>query len=139
MKLEIPPGDFAGYIFDLDVTLVDTMPLHYRAWDEAMRAVGLMSAGAAVVATGIAGLAWSFNTYDRFQKQQPGQANFGAPTITRSDLSTVRWVYPASWVAAGVGAVAVAAGAVLYVRGTQTTFAVVPSQSGVGLAASGTF
>lgn len=41
MKLEIPPGDFAGYIFDLDGTLVDTMPLHYRAWDEAMRKVGL--------------------------------------------------------------------------------------------------
>src|SRR4051812_33345349 len=41
MKLEIPNGDFAGYIFDLDGTLVDTMPLHYRAWDEAMRAVGL--------------------------------------------------------------------------------------------------
>lgn len=41
MKLEIPEGDFAGYIFDLDGTLVDTMPLHYRAWNEAMRAVGL--------------------------------------------------------------------------------------------------
>ena len=41
MKLEIPNGDFAGYIFDLDGTLVDTMPLHYRAWDAAMRAVGL--------------------------------------------------------------------------------------------------
>jgi beta-phosphoglucomutase-like phosphatase (HAD superfamily) len=41
MKLEIPDGDFAGYIFDLDGTLVDTMPLHYRAWDQAMRKVGL--------------------------------------------------------------------------------------------------
>lgn len=41
MKLEIPAGDFAGYIFDLDGTLVDTMPLHYRAWDAAMRRVGL--------------------------------------------------------------------------------------------------
>jgi beta-phosphoglucomutase-like phosphatase (HAD superfamily) len=41
MKLEIPAGDFAGYIFDLDGTLVDTMPLHYRAWDQAMRQAGL--------------------------------------------------------------------------------------------------
>ena len=41
MKLDIPPGDFAGYIFDLDGTLVDTMPLHYRAWDAAMRRAGL--------------------------------------------------------------------------------------------------
>jgi HAD superfamily hydrolase (TIGR01509 family) len=41
MKLEIPAGDFAGYIFDLDGTLVDTMPLHFRAWDKAMRHAGL--------------------------------------------------------------------------------------------------
>ncbi len=41
MTLDIPPDDFLGYIFDLDGTLVDTMPLHYRAWDAAMRAVGL--------------------------------------------------------------------------------------------------
>lgn len=41
MKLVIPEGDFAGYIFDLDGTLIDTMPLHYRAWDAAMRSAGL--------------------------------------------------------------------------------------------------
>lgn len=41
MQLDIPPGDFDGYIFDLDGTLVDTMPLHYRAWDQAMREAGL--------------------------------------------------------------------------------------------------
>ncbi len=41
MQLEIPSGDFAGYIFDLDGTLVDTMPLHFRAWDAAMRHAGL--------------------------------------------------------------------------------------------------
>jgi len=41
MQLDIPPGEFAGYIFDLDGTLVDTMPLHYLAWDEAIRRVGL--------------------------------------------------------------------------------------------------
>jgi len=41
MLLDLPSGDFDGYIFDLDGTLVDTMPLHYRAWAEAMRAHGL--------------------------------------------------------------------------------------------------
>ena len=41
MQLDIPSGKFAGYIFDLDGTLIDTMPLHYRAWDEAMRRAGL--------------------------------------------------------------------------------------------------
>ena len=41
MQLDIPAGDFAGYIFDLDGTLIDTMPLHYKAWDAAMRVHGL--------------------------------------------------------------------------------------------------
>jgi beta-phosphoglucomutase-like phosphatase (HAD superfamily) len=44
MTLDIPPGEFAGYIFDCDGTLVDTMPLHYRAWAEAMRRAGLPEA-----------------------------------------------------------------------------------------------
>lgn len=41
MKLDIPTGDFAGYIFDLDGTLIDSMPIHYVAWDAAMRRAGL--------------------------------------------------------------------------------------------------
>jgi len=41
MTLDIPTGDFDAYIFDLDGTLVDSMPLHYRAWDAAMREFGL--------------------------------------------------------------------------------------------------
>ena len=41
MQLDIPAGDFAGYIFDLDGTLINTMPLRYRAWDLAMRDAGL--------------------------------------------------------------------------------------------------
>jgi HAD superfamily hydrolase (TIGR01509 family) len=41
MHLDIPAGDFAGYIFDLDGTLIDSMPIHYVAWDAAMRQAGL--------------------------------------------------------------------------------------------------
>ena len=41
MQLEIPAGPFDGYIFDLDGTLLDTMPLHFKAWEEALQAVGL--------------------------------------------------------------------------------------------------
>lgn len=37
MLLDIPDGDFAGYIFDCDGTLADTMPLHYRAWLQAFQ------------------------------------------------------------------------------------------------------
>jgi HAD superfamily hydrolase (TIGR01509 family) len=35
-SLELPPGDFAAYIFDCDGTLADTMPTHYRAWQKAL-------------------------------------------------------------------------------------------------------
>jgi len=41
MQLKIPKGDFNGYIFDLDGTLVDTMPIHYLAWQAALRKAGL--------------------------------------------------------------------------------------------------
>jgi beta-phosphoglucomutase-like phosphatase (HAD superfamily) len=41
MRLQIPEGEFNGYIFDLDGTLADTMPLHYAAWNEAMHHAGL--------------------------------------------------------------------------------------------------
>ena len=41
MQLDIPAGDFAGYLFDLDGTLIDTMPVHFLAWEEAMQSAGL--------------------------------------------------------------------------------------------------
>jgi len=36
MKLELPAGDFRAYLFDCDGTIVDSMPLHYRAWKQAL-------------------------------------------------------------------------------------------------------
>ncbi len=36
MTLEIPQGKFGAYLFDCDGTLADTMPLHYRAWQQAL-------------------------------------------------------------------------------------------------------
>jgi HAD superfamily hydrolase (TIGR01509 family) len=41
MELLIPQGDFAGYLFDLDGTLIDSMPVHLRAWAVAMERAGL--------------------------------------------------------------------------------------------------
>ncbi|MFT5470473.1 MAG: HAD superfamily hydrolase (TIGR01509 family) [Verrucomicrobiales bacterium] len=38
MKLDFPPGDFAGHIFDCDGTVVDSMPLHFHAWIAALEA-----------------------------------------------------------------------------------------------------
>lgn len=32
MKLALPSGNFKAFLFDCDGTIVDSMPLHYRAW-----------------------------------------------------------------------------------------------------------
>lgn len=40
MKLDIPTRAFAGYIFDCDGTIADTMPIHYRAWTAALQELG---------------------------------------------------------------------------------------------------
>ena len=36
MKLKLPPGEFAAYLFDCDGTIADSMPLHYLAWKQAL-------------------------------------------------------------------------------------------------------
>lgn len=40
ITLNIPAGEFAGYLFDCDGTLADTMPLHYQAWLAALAPFG---------------------------------------------------------------------------------------------------
>src|SRR2546430_4247122 len=34
MKLQLPEGKFGAYLFDCDGTIVDSMPLHYKAWKQ---------------------------------------------------------------------------------------------------------
>src|SRR6266849_9989374 len=36
MKLTLPPGPFAAYLFDCDGTIADYMPLHFIAWKQAL-------------------------------------------------------------------------------------------------------
>lgn len=38
--LQLPDRPFAGYIFDCDGTLVDSMPLHYLCWVDSLRKNG---------------------------------------------------------------------------------------------------
>lgn len=38
--LILPDHPFRGYIFDCDGTIADTMPLHFQAWDRAMKDLG---------------------------------------------------------------------------------------------------
>jgi beta-phosphoglucomutase-like phosphatase (HAD superfamily) len=36
VKLKLPEGSFKAYLFDCDGTIADSMPLHYRAWKQAL-------------------------------------------------------------------------------------------------------
>ena len=36
MKLSLPEGDFKAFLFDCDGTIVDSMPLHFLAWQRAL-------------------------------------------------------------------------------------------------------
>jgi len=36
LKVKIPAGTFGAYLFDCDGTVVDSMPLHYLAWKQAL-------------------------------------------------------------------------------------------------------
>jgi HAD superfamily hydrolase (TIGR01509 family) len=36
MKLKLPHGPFAAYLFDCDGTIADSMPLHYVAWKKTL-------------------------------------------------------------------------------------------------------
>jgi HAD superfamily hydrolase (TIGR01509 family) len=40
--IELPAGDFDAFIFDCDGTLVDSMPLHHRAWQAALEECGAL-------------------------------------------------------------------------------------------------
>jgi HAD superfamily hydrolase (TIGR01509 family) len=40
MTLELPEGPFKAYLFDCDGTIVDSMPLHYVAWNKVLGEYG---------------------------------------------------------------------------------------------------
>ncbi|MBE6415484.1 MAG: HAD family phosphatase [Akkermansiaceae bacterium] len=40
VRVTLPEKTYAGYIFDLDGTLVDSMPVHFKAWRWALREHG---------------------------------------------------------------------------------------------------
>lgn len=39
-RLALPEGNFRAYLFDLDGTIADTMPLHFVAWTKAVEEAG---------------------------------------------------------------------------------------------------
>jgi HAD superfamily hydrolase (TIGR01509 family) len=43
MTLTLPEGDFKAFLFDCDGTIVDSMPLHFVAWSQALAEYGCTS------------------------------------------------------------------------------------------------
>lgn len=131
-----PPPPPAAVVAQAPVSVTRTAP----ASPTRGAGVVMLASGVAVTAAGVAGLVWTWETHARFERQQPGQVNASSPTVTREQFETMRWMYPASWVAAGVGAAMAVTGVVLVAKGgASATIAVVPSPSGGTLAVSGTF
>jgi beta-phosphoglucomutase-like phosphatase (HAD superfamily) len=40
LELKLPTSDYKALIFDLDGTLVDSMPVHFKAWCKALKDQG---------------------------------------------------------------------------------------------------
>jgi PEGA domain len=69
-------------------------------------ATALVVGGGLLAIAGAGGLIWSYASVDKFKTQ---------PVVSESEFNTVRWIYPASIVAAAVGGAAVGTGVLLLI------------------------
>lgn len=94
-------------------------------------AVGTAIAGGTLVLVGAVGLGYSYATYGRMERQQPGGVDAANPTLTRGEFETLGWLYPASWAVVGVGAAALVGGTVWAIGSRNSVHAqVVPTAGG---------
>lgn len=66
--------------------------------------------GGAMLAAGVAGIAYTLSTRAAVEDQQPGRPDALTPTVTRSEYERLATVYPVSVAGSAVGAAAVAVG-----------------------------
>lgn len=104
---------------------------------EPSRAPGwvLVATGVTVAVAGGVGLGWSFATYDQLQSQR--RSTF-SPVIrvTQRDFDMLQWVYPASWVTAGVGLATAISGAIVLFTTRSAVIVPVVGPQGAGAAVS---
>ncbi|MBX7115777.1 MAG: hypothetical protein K1X64_15725 [Myxococcaceae bacterium] len=131
-RARVPPGAAPA------VPLVLEQPTEAAPYSVA-GPVALWAVGGVAIVAGGVGLGWSYSTYGRFERQQPGQPEAATPTVTRQQFDTLRWVYPASWAALGVGVAAVGVGTVLYWSGKPVHASVAPAPGGGKVNLGGTF
>lgn len=107
---------------------------------EPSRAPGwvLVATGVTVAVAGGVGLGWSFATYDQLQGQR--RSTF-SPIIrvTQRDFDMLQWVYPASWVTAGVGLATAISGAIVLFTTRTAVIVPVVGPNGAGAAVSLSF
>lgn len=112
----------------VEVKTVVTEPSRAPGWV-------LVATGVTVAVAGGVGLGWSFATYDQLQSQR--RSTF-SPVIrvTQRDFDMLQWVYPASWVTAGVGLATALSGAIVLFTTRSAVIVPVVGPQGAGAAVS---
>ncbi len=96
--------------------------------------------GSAVAVAGAAGLGWSYSTNAALIAQQPGGPQANSPTVTREQFETMKWLYPASWAAVGVGLATLGVSAYFALRPEPSAaVSLVPTPGGAAVSLSGRF
>jgi hypothetical protein len=94
--------------------------------------------GGGLLLAGGVGVGLSYSVLDRFARQQTGGPDYDNPSVTRADYATARVLYPTSWVALGIGAAGLAAGAILLVFShVPAALSLVPIPGGTLVAVAG--
>ncbi len=141
-KIELLPWNPSAATTALSAPPVLSASVTAPARSSATRTAGvtLIVAGAIAASAGALGLGWSFSTYNALQAQKINVLPPDQYSVTRDDYERLKWVYPASWVAAGAGAASVIAGAVLALK-KPAALVIAPAAgpSGGAVNVSGTF
>lgn len=98
----------------------------------------LIAVGVTAAVAGGVGLGWSFATYDQLQGQR--RSTFSPVVrVTQRDFEMLQWVYPASWVAAGVGVATAVSGTILLFTSRSAVVVPVIGPQGAGASVSLSF
>lgn len=98
----------------------------------------LVAVGVTAAVAGGVGLGWSLATYDQLQGQR--RSTFSPVVrVTQRDFEMLQWAYPASWVAAGVGAAMAVSGAIVLFTSRSAVIVPVVGPQGAGASFSLSF
>lgn len=96
----------------------------------------LMVTGGLLAVAGGVGLGFTFLTYGDLQKQKLDRPSTSIG-VSRDELRLMQWVYPASWISAGVGVAAFVTGLLLHNTASSVTVAPTLNAGGAGVSLGG--